>query len=121
GDGPRVADIEPIPAATVVLARDGADGIEVLMLRRSSRGAFGGMWVFPGGRVENEDIDASADDEELTAARRAAVREAQEEAAVVGGGAALVTSSHRLPPPAATRLSTRCFLLAPAPAAVDVA
>ena len=52
--------IEPIPAATVILARDGSEGVEVLMLRRSSRGAFGGMWVFPGGRVENEDL-AEAD------------------------------------------------------------
>src|SRR5204863_1919616 len=81
---PRVTEesIEPIPAATVVLARDCADGIEVLMLRRSSRGAFGGMWVFPGGRVENDDVDPAAPGDELGTARRAAVREAKEEADV---------------------------------------
>src|SRR2546422_676465 len=46
---------EPIPAATVVLTRDAVEGIEVLMLRRNSRGAFGGMWVFPGGQVDPDD------------------------------------------------------------------
>ena len=39
----------PIPAATVVLLRDGDDGIELLMLKKNSKITFGGMWVFPGG------------------------------------------------------------------------
>ncbi|MCU1398451.1 MAG: hypothetical protein JWN62_1560 [Acidimicrobiales bacterium] len=44
------------PAATVMLIRDGADGIEVFMLRRTLRAAFaGGMYVFPGGRVDVAD------------------------------------------------------------------
>lgn len=46
----------PTPAATVVPLRDGDAGLEVLMLRRNSRGPFGGMWVFPGGKVEPEDL-----------------------------------------------------------------
>ena len=116
-----MSDIEPIPAATVVLARDGVDGLEVLMLRRSSRGAFGGMWVFPGGQVENDDLDANTADEELTAARHAAVREAQEEAAVVVDGDALVTFSHWLPPPVAPKRFSTWFFLAPAPDALEVA
>jgi 8-oxo-dGTP pyrophosphatase MutT (NUDIX family) len=116
-----VSDSEPIPAATVVLARDGVDGLEVLMLRRSSRGTFGGMWVFPGGQVENDDIDASAADEELTAARQAAVREAHEEAAVVIDVDALVTFSHWLPPPVAPKRFSTWFFLAPAPDALEVA
>ena len=41
-----------IPAATVVLLRDGSEGVEVLMLRKNSKITFGGMWVFPGGKVE---------------------------------------------------------------------
>ena len=46
----------PVPAATVILLRDGPDGLETLMLRRNSKLAFvGGMWVFPGGRVDPED------------------------------------------------------------------
>jgi len=113
--------IEPIPAATVILARDADDGIEVLMLRRSSRGAFGGMWVFPGGRVENEDLDAADPGDELTAARRAAVRESKEEADVVVDGDALVTFSHWLPPPVAPKRFSTWFFLARAPEAIEVA
>ena len=44
---------DAIPAATVVLLRDGADGVETLMLRRDVNLAFaGGAWVFPGGRLD---------------------------------------------------------------------
>ncbi len=70
------------PAATVVLLRDGADGCEVLLVRRNAQLAFhGGAWVFPGGRVDAGDFDDSRD--VLRAARRAAVREAHEEAGLV--------------------------------------
>ena len=84
---------EAIAAATVLPLRDGPDGIEVLMLKRSSRGAFGGLWVFPGGKVDPEDGE-----EELASARRAAVREAMEEASIAIEEASLVTWSHWLPP-----------------------
>ena len=46
------------PAATVMLVRDTAehDGIEVFMLQRTMKAVFaGGMYVFPGGRLD--DID----------------------------------------------------------------
>ncbi len=65
-----------IPAATVVLVRDD-DGLEVLMLHRVSQVAFGGMWVFPGGRVDPEDHHADDADDEAPA-RRAAARESVE-------------------------------------------
>jgi 8-oxo-dGTP pyrophosphatase MutT (NUDIX family) len=46
----------PAAAATVLLLRDGADGIEVLLQRRGAALRFmGGMWVFPGGRHEDAD------------------------------------------------------------------
>lgn len=46
-------------AATVLLLRDGPDGIEVAMLERHLRSDFaGGAWVFPGGRVEASDGEA---------------------------------------------------------------
>ena len=42
----------PRPAATVLLLREGRDGVEVLVIRRHENLAFmGGMWVFPGGSV----------------------------------------------------------------------
>ncbi len=46
------------PAATVVLLRDGAEGVEVwLMLRVRGMAFAGGMTVFPGGRVDEADAD----------------------------------------------------------------
>ena len=46
------------PAATVVLVRDAAQGIEVFMMRRSQKAAFmGGAHVFPGGAVDASDSD----------------------------------------------------------------
>jgi 8-oxo-dGTP pyrophosphatase MutT (NUDIX family) len=50
----------PKNAATVVLARDTADGIEVFLQRRVAAMAFaGGMTVFPGGGVDQRDADTS--------------------------------------------------------------
>ena len=46
-----------IPAATVVLLRDGNAGVEVLMLKKNSKITFGGMWVFPGGKIDAEDFE----------------------------------------------------------------
>lgn len=102
----------PTPAATVVPLRDGPDGLEVLLLRRNSRGAFGGMWVFPGGQVDGADrTDRSG---EVEAARRAAVREAHEEAGLILEEDRLVTLSFWLPPPEAPRRFATWFFLAPA-------
>lgn len=51
-------DVPVRDAATVVLLRDGADGIETWMLTRVAQMAFAaGMSVFPGGRVEAADAD----------------------------------------------------------------
>jgi 8-oxo-dGTP pyrophosphatase MutT (NUDIX family) len=46
------------PASTVVLLRDGRDGLEVFLVRRHDAIAFmGGAHVFPGGRLEEPDCD----------------------------------------------------------------
>lgn len=52
-----MSTIQPIrPAATVILVRDATEGYEIFMLRRTSAAAFaGGMFVFPGGRVDGDD------------------------------------------------------------------
>ncbi len=132
-------DSELIPAATVLLLRDprpeavqgsrpeavqgslpeAVQGPEVLMLRRNSRIAFGGMWVFPGGRVD--DGDAVAGDP-IGSARRAAVREVKEETGLDLDVERLSTWSYWIPPPAqamATRGPQRrfatWFFVAPAP------
>lgn len=85
-------------AATVVIVRDGearADGsIEVLLLKRSEVGAFPGLWVFPGGRVDSAD----AGDDEISQARSAAAREAAEEVGLSVIADELVAWSHWSPP-----------------------
>lgn len=91
-------DLELIPAATVLLLRDGADDIEVLMVRRNSKIAFGGMWVFPGGRVDDDELDPA---DPIGSARRAAVREVEEETGLVISGDGLVEWSQWIPPKAA--------------------
>lgn len=46
------------PAATVVLMRDGAEGVETLLLRRARTAGFvPGAYVFPGGRVDRADAE----------------------------------------------------------------
>lgn len=80
------------PAATVVLLRDVAGAIEVLLLRRNSQLAFhGGAWVFPGGRIDAQDSGEGGD---LGTARRAASREAREEAGLALDPESLVQISH---------------------------
>ncbi|MEP7115175.1 MAG: NUDIX hydrolase [Ilumatobacteraceae bacterium] len=68
------------PAATVMLLRDADtdEGIEVFMLRRTKAAAFaGGMYVFPGGKVD------PADGEGDLGYVIAAIRECYEEAGVL--------------------------------------
>lgn len=69
------------------------------------------MWVFPGGKVDPEDGEATAD--EIAKARAAAVREAREEAAIDLDPASLVWLSFWLPPPEAPRRFATWFFLAP--------
>ena len=104
---------ELVEAATVILLRDGPDGLETLMLRRNSKLAFaGGMWVFPGGRVDPEDRTDVAPSDELGAARRAAVREAVEEAGLAIAEEALVPFSHWTPPDLAPKRFLTWFFVA---------
>jgi 8-oxo-dGTP pyrophosphatase MutT (NUDIX family) len=52
----RLVPVPPRPAATVALIRDGADGLEVYLLRRVRAMSFAaGMHVFPGGSVDAAD------------------------------------------------------------------
>lgn len=105
------ADVPPaIPAATVVLLRDAPAGLETLMLHRTSKVAFGGMWVFPGGRVDDGDRRPGEDD--LEAARRAAAREAIEECALELEPHELLPYSHWTPPADTPRRYATWFFVA---------
>lgn len=110
-DTAPTAPTPAIPAATVVLVRDGADALEVLMLHRTSQVAFGGMWVFPGGRVDDSDRRAE-DRSDAAAARRAAARESLEECALAVDPHDLVPLSHWTPPAITPRRYATWFFLA---------
>jgi len=91
--------LPPVLAATVILLRDGDAGLETLMLKRNSRIVFGGMWVFPGGRVDPEDWKGVAEGDDLAASRRAAERESIEECGLRVDPTTMVSFSHWTPPP----------------------
>ncbi len=98
-----MTDEELIAAATVLLLRDAEDGLEVLMLKRNSKIAFGGAWVFPGGRVDADELGP----DELESARVAAARETMEEAGLSVDADHLVTWSHWQPPAAKDMVAGR--------------
>jgi 8-oxo-dGTP pyrophosphatase MutT (NUDIX family) len=55
-----IVPLEPRAAATVMLIRDGDEGIAVFLMRRHSAMEFaGGVMVFPGGGVDDRDRDAA--------------------------------------------------------------
>jgi 8-oxo-dGTP pyrophosphatase MutT (NUDIX family) len=63
--GPGAPQASPVPpataAATIVLARDGETGLEVLLLERHGRSRFApGAFAFPGGRIEAADAPPDA-------------------------------------------------------------
>jgi 8-oxo-dGTP pyrophosphatase MutT (NUDIX family) len=68
------------PSASVLLLRETAGRLEVLLQRRPATLWFGGTWVFPGGSVDPCDGDFAREPAQVL--RRAAVRECLEEAGV---------------------------------------
>ncbi|HXQ50486.1 MAG TPA: NUDIX domain-containing protein [Stellaceae bacterium] len=84
--------VEPLPAATLLLLRDGADGCEVVMLERHRDAFFPGALVFPGGRVDEADCErvmlarcrkVAGIGAAAMAFRMAAIRETYEEAGIL--------------------------------------
>jgi len=81
----------PVPAATLLLVRDGARGLEVLMAARHEDSGFAaGALVFPGGKVDAGDLAVARRHPQLAtspdiaaASRVAAVRETWEECGIL--------------------------------------
>jgi 8-oxo-dGTP pyrophosphatase MutT (NUDIX family) len=107
-----------VPAATVLLLRDAATaaggGLELLLVRRNSKVAFGGAWAFPGGRVDQHELDQAPDDD-LAAARLAAVREVEEETSLIVEPSSLTPWSHWTPPENQPRRFATWFFVCAAP------
>lgn len=110
---------EPIPSATVVLLREANETIEVLLLKRNSKIAYGGMWVFPGGKIDAADYvqtGTEGDDGEvvLSAAQNAAHRETQEEAGLDIQREKLIYFAHWTTPKIRPKRFSTWFFIAPA-------
>ncbi|MCH2487559.1 MAG: NUDIX domain-containing protein [Erythrobacter sp.] len=112
---------DPIPAATLVIFREGrsAPEPEILMVVRSKELRFaGGMAVFPGGRVDPEDRDlaarhapdASEVEQDELAHRIAAIRETLEETGLALGISGAIDADSAA---AARRLALEQGALAP--------
>jgi 8-oxo-dGTP pyrophosphatase MutT (NUDIX family) len=74
----------PRPAAAAIVVRDGDEGPEVLLVKRSPRARFmASTWVFPGGALERDaQTSPSEQMDDGRAHRAAAVRELREEAGI---------------------------------------
>ncbi|WP_345417327.1 NUDIX hydrolase [Halioxenophilus aromaticivorans] len=116
-DTPTIA----VPAATLILTRPSArvkDSFEVLLLKRSQDAGFAaGSWVFPGGRIEDEDFTdtvqtISPQDQTLNGAiQTAALRETKEECGVDASEQTLHYFAHWTTPEfSAKRYSTWYFI-----------
>jgi 8-oxo-dGTP pyrophosphatase MutT (NUDIX family) len=115
----------PRQAATVIVLRGGEETLEVLLVRRTPEARFmGGVWVFPGGAVDDSDVAGGSpaavppEGEVLAGAlRTAAARELREEAAIeLADSADLVEFSRWITPAQVrTRFDTHFFLVAMPP------
>jgi 8-oxo-dGTP pyrophosphatase MutT (NUDIX family) len=101
--------VVPVPAATILLARDTPDGIEVFMVKRHHQIDFiSGALVFPGGKVDKRDNDADLKkftdggegwSDAMRALGAAAIREAFEESGILlarDAGTHTFVDEHRL-------------------------
>lgn len=123
GQAPAV----PRTAATVLLLRPGAGGVEVYLLRRAAAMSFAsGMYAFPGGAVDPGDADGpplagewaarlGRPEPEAQAVVRAAVREVAEETGVRLGPADLVPWTRWITPEFEPRRYDTHFFVAALP------
>ncbi len=107
--------VTPRPAATVVLLRRGgrhsSRGLEVLLARRTDAASFmPGVWVFPGGAVDADELASHTEEE---AHRVCAARELAEEAGIeLPDITGLVEWSRWITPePVSVRFDTRFYVV----------
>ena len=104
-------------ASTVLLLRPSALGPEVLLLKRNSNARnMADVWMFPGGKVDEDDQGRS----ELDRVKTAAVRELEEEADVLLPYVALTYFSHWLTPAGMKRRFATWFFVATLPEGASV-
>jgi 8-oxo-dGTP pyrophosphatase MutT (NUDIX family) len=118
------APVTPRDAATVIVLRDGADGLEVLLLCRKRAMDFApGAHVFPGGSVDPGDADGGIELpwdlgvplERVRALVGAAVRETREECGAVPRADALVPWARWITPEISNRRFDTWFFVAAMP------
>ena len=98
--GPMLSEVTPVPAASVIVLRDGP--LEVLLLRRNEKSSFvPNAWVFPGGTA-NPDEDM----------RVTAARETLEESGLTVDPAELVATSRWITPVGIPKRFDTWFFLA---------
>jgi len=132
--------VTPRLAASLILLRDGTDGLEVMMVERTGSADYAaGKFVFPGGTVDAGDAELAGSEAADAALRVAAIRETYEECGLlladaipVGAAPAhdfaqllqngcrlamdvLVPFAHWITPPQMPKRFDTHFFLAPAP------
>lgn len=106
GEELNTGEVTPArPACSVIPVRDGAGGLEVLLVQRNPEARFmGGAWVFPGGAVHDGETEVQT-----------AVREAQEEAGLDLDPEMLVPFSRWITPRQVKVRFDTYFFVAPVP------
>ena len=104
-------------SATILLIRDGDQGLEILLLKRNSNAKnMADVWMFPGGKIDADDMGNT----ELERAAAGGLRELSEEASISLNVESLTTFSHWLTPSGQKRRFATWFFIAVLPADASV-